>query len=252
VIDGGCRMRQKLDKKHNGKGGNSHEKGIHRFDRCGLADRRERHGNDAAARDYISIVGSSTVYPFATVVAEQFGKTTKFNTPKIESTGSGGGLKLFCAGVGVEHPDITNASRRIKVSECVMCQKNGVEDIIEVKIGYDGIVLANSKKTAPFKADARDIFLALAKDVPDSHGFEKLVPNPHKTWKDVNPALPATKIEVLGPPPTSGTRDAFVELAMEGGRQKLQMDQGHEEEGQKEVQGRLSHHSGRRRLCGSR
>jgi phosphate transport system substrate-binding protein len=171
----------------------------------------------AAARDTIAIVGSSTVYPFATVVAEQFGKTTDFNTPKIESTGSGGGLKLFCAGVGVEHPDITNASRRIKVSECEMCQKNGVEDIIEVKIGYDGIVLANSKQAGPFKVSQKDIFLALAKQVPDPDGAEKLVPNPYKTWKEVNPALPATKIEVLGPPPTSGTRDAFVELAMEPG-----------------------------------
>ena len=171
----------------------------------------------AAARDTVAIVGSSTVYPFATVVAEQFGKTSKFNTPKIESTGSGGGLKLFCAGVGVEHPDITNASRRIKVSECAMCEKNGVKDIIEVKIGYDGIVLANSKKTAPFKLTQKDIFLALAKDVPDPSGSEKLVLNPNKTWKDVNPELPPIKIEVLGPPPTSGTRDAFVELGMEPG-----------------------------------
>ncbi len=171
----------------------------------------------AAARDTIAIVGSSTVYPFATVVAEQFGKTTQFKTPKIESTGSGGGLKLFCAGVGVEHPDVTNASRRIKVSECLMCQKNGVEDIIEVKIGYDGIVLANSKQAAPFKLSPKDIFLALAKDVPDPKGGEKLAPNPYRTWKDVNASLPAVKIEVLGPPPTSGTRDAFVELAMEPG-----------------------------------
>ena len=171
----------------------------------------------AAGRDYISIVGSSTVYPFATVVAEQFGKTTSFKTPKIESTGSGGGLKLFCAGVGVEHPDITNASRAIKKSEYDKCQANGVTGIIEVKIGYDGIVLANSKKTAPLKLTREDIFLALAKDVPDPKGGEKLVPNPYKTWKDVNPSLPAKKIEVLGPPPTSGTRDAFVELAMEGG-----------------------------------
>ncbi|MCG7954276.1 MAG: substrate-binding domain-containing protein, partial [Candidatus Thiodiazotropha endolucinida] len=99
----------------------------------------------ASARDYISVVGSSTVYPFATVVAEQFGKTTKFKTPKIESTGSGGGLKLFCAGVGVEHPDITNASRRIKKSEVERCAGNGINDIIEVKVGYDGIALANSK-----------------------------------------------------------------------------------------------------------
>ena len=171
----------------------------------------------ASGRDYINIVGSSTVYPFATVVAEQFGKSTSFKTPKIESTGSGGGLKLFCAGVGVEHPDITNASRRIKQSELDRCAANGVKQIVEVKIGYDGIVLANSKKTAPFKLSRKDIFLALAKDVPDPNGGEKLIPNPYKTWKDVNPALPAKSIEVLGPPPTSGTRDAFVELAMEGG-----------------------------------
>jgi len=171
----------------------------------------------AEARDYISIVGSSTVYPFATVVAEQFGKTTKFKTPKIESTGSGGGLKLFCAGIGVEHPDITNASRRIKNSEVETCEKNGVKNVVEVKIGYDGIVLANSNKVAPLKLTRKNIFLALAKDVPDPKGGEKLVPNPYKTWKDVNSSLPDTKIEVLGPPPTSGTRDAFVELAMEGG-----------------------------------
>jgi phosphate transport system substrate-binding protein len=171
----------------------------------------------AEARDYISIVGSSTVYPFATVVAEQFGKTTQFKTPKIESTGSGGGLKLFCAGVGVEHPDVTNASRRIKKSEFEKCNTNGVKEIVEVKIGYDGIVLANSNKVAPMKLTRKDIFLALAKDVPDPKGGEKLIPNPYKTWKDVNSSLPATQIEVLGPPPTSGTRDAFVELVMDEG-----------------------------------
>ena len=170
-----------------------------------------------SARDYISIVGSSTVYPFATVVAEQFGKTTRFKTPKIESTGSGGGLKLFCAGVGVEHPDITNASRRIKKSEYDKCQANGVTGIIEVKVGYDGIVVANSKKNATLKLTRRDLFLALAKDVPESATSEKLIPNPNKTWNDVNPSLPNVKIEVLGPPPTSGTRDAFLELAMEAG-----------------------------------
>jgi phosphate transport system substrate-binding protein len=169
----------------------------------------------ASARDNISIVGSSTVYPFATVVAEQFGKTTSFKTPKIESTGSGGGFKLFCAGVGVEHPDITNASRAMKKSEYDKCQANGVKEIVEVKIGYDGIVIANSKKASPLKLTRKDIFLALAKNVPDPSGAEKLVPNPYKTWKDVNNSLPAAKIEVLGPPPTSGTRDAFVELVME-------------------------------------
>jgi len=173
------------------------------------------------ARDYISIVGSSTVYPFATVVAEQFGKTTKFKTPKIESTGSGGGLKLFCAGVGTEHPDITNASRRIKKSEYNKCHKNGVDEIVEIKIGYDGIAVANSKKAVHFKLSRKDLFLALAKQVPDPKGGEKLVENPYKTWKEVNASLPASKIEVLGPPPTSGTRDAFAELAMEGGCKKI-------------------------------
>lgn len=179
------------------------------------------NGVTAQARDYISIVGSSTVYPFATAVAEQFGKTTKFKTPKIESTGSGGGMKLFCAGIGTEHPDLTNASRRIKKSEFDQCQANGVKEIVEVKIGYDGIVLANSKKSDQMEVTRKDIFLALAKDVPDPKGGEKLIPNPYKTWKDVNASLPETKIEVMGPPPTSGTRDAFVELAMEGGCKKI-------------------------------
>ena len=173
--------------------------------------------NADSARDYISIVGSSTVYPFATVVAEQFGKTTKFKTPKIESTGSGGGLKLFCSGVGVQHPDITNASRRIKKSEFETCQKNGVKDIVEVKIGYDGIAVANSKKGPQLKLTLKDLYMALAKEVPDPKGGEKFVANPYKTWKDVNASLPSEDIEVLGPPPTSGTRDAFTELAMEQG-----------------------------------
>ena len=169
----------------------------------------------AQARDQIRIVGSSTVFPFSTAVAEAFGKTTSFKTPIVESTGSGGGLKLFCAGIGDKHPDITNASRRIKASEVERCNKNGVTDIVEVKIGYDGIVMANSKKSSVFKMSLTDVFLALAKNIPGEDGAT--VPNPHKTWKDVNPSLPATKIEVLGPPPTSGTRDAFVEIAMEGG-----------------------------------
>ena len=173
------------------------------------------------ARDYISIVGSSTVYPFSTVVAEQFGRTSSFKTPKVESTGSGGGLKLFCAGVGVEHPDITNASRRIKQSEIDRCAKNGVTGIIEIKVGYDGIVIANAKKSDRLSLSRKDIFMALAHDVPAADGSEKLIPNAAKTWADVNSALPAAKIEVLGPPPTSGTRDAFAELAMEGGCKKV-------------------------------
>jgi len=169
----------------------------------------------ATARDVISIVGSSTVYPFSTTVAENFGKTSKFKTPKIESTGSGGGMKLFCSGVGVKHPDITNASRRIKKSEYDKCQKNGVKEIVEIKIGYDGIVMANSKKAQLMKLSRRDLFLALAAKVPGKDG--KLIDNPCQTWACVNPTLPDSKIEVLGPPPTSGTRDAFAELAMEGG-----------------------------------
>ena len=168
----------------------------------------------AEARDQIRIVGSSTVFPFATAVAEEFGKTTDNKTPVVESTGSGGGLKLFCAGVGVDHPDITNASRRIKSSEVERCAGNGVTDITEVKIGYDGIVLANSKAADAFSITLQQLFLALAKDVPSDSG---MVPNPNQTWADVDASLPAVKIEVLGPPPTSGTRDAFVELAMEGG-----------------------------------
>lgn len=173
----------------------------------------------AAARDTISIVGSSTVYPFATVVAERFGKSSKFNSPKVESTGSGGGLKLFCKGLGVATPDVTNASRRIKQSEFDQCQANGVKDIIEVLIGYDGIVLANARGATPMALTRKDIYLALAKTVPGEDG--KLIANPNKTWQDVNPELPATKIEVLGPPPTSGTRDAFAELALEGGAKMI-------------------------------
>lgn len=179
------------------------------------------YSSNLLARDYISIVGSSTVYPFATVVAENFGKSTRFKTPKIESTGSGGGLKLFCAGVGIEHPDITNSSRRIKTSEIESCAANGVTDIIEAKIGYDGIALANSRNAPMFDLSTRDIFLALAKMVPDPAGGETLVPNPYKTWNEINAALPADRIEVLGPPPTSGTRDAFAELALEGGCKKF-------------------------------
>ncbi len=175
----------------------------------------------ASGRDYIAVVGSSTVYPFATTVAEHFGKEGTFKTPKIESTGSGGGMKLFCAGTGIETPDISNASRRIKMSEYEKCLKNGVDEIVEVKIGYDGIVLANSKKAERMRLSKKDIFLALAKDVPNPDGSRKLIANPYTTWQEVNPALPAMTIEVLGPPPTSGTRDAFVELAMEGGCKKI-------------------------------
>ncbi len=176
--------------------------------------------SDAFARDRIQIVGSSTVFPFSTAVAEQFGKDNKgrFKTPVVESTGSGGGMKLFCAGIGVEHPDITNASRRIKPSEFKKCTDAGI-GITEVKIGFDGIVLANAKATKPFVLTKKQIFQALAARVPVDG---KMVENPYKMWSDIDSSLPQVKIEVLGPPPTSGTRDAFVELAMEGGARKFE------------------------------
>jgi phosphate transport system substrate-binding protein len=175
----------------------------------------------AAGRDTISVVGSSTVYPFTTVVAERFGKMSKFKTPKIESTGTGGGMKLFCAGEGIDTPDIANASRRMKKSEFEMCQKNGVTDITEVLIGYDGIVVANAKSAPLMNLSLKDLFLALAKEVPNPDGSESLIANPYQTWNQINSALPATTIEVLGPPPTSGTRDAFSELVLEGGCKKF-------------------------------
>ncbi len=169
------------------------------------------------ARDQINIVGSSTVYPFSTVVAENFGNKTGIKVPKIESTGSGGGMKLFCKGLGTGHPDITNASRRIKKNEFNQCKENGI-DVVEIKVGYDGIVIANSKKAKLLNLTKRQIFLALAKQVPEGNKEGgSLVDNPNKKWSDIDPNLPNKKIEVLGPPPTSGTRDAFNELAIEGG-----------------------------------
>lgn len=160
----------------------------------------------AEARDQIRIVGSSTVFPFSTAVAEQFGRTTDFATPVVESTGSGGGLKLFCAGVGTEHPDITNASRRMKAKEFKQCQENGVTDIVESVVGYDGIVIANAIEGAEISLTRAQLWTALAEAGPKP-----------MMWNEVDPALPAIKIEVLGPPPSSGTRDAFVELVMQKG-----------------------------------
>ncbi|TXH78708.1 MAG: phosphate ABC transporter substrate-binding protein [Thiothrix sp.] len=178
----------------------------------------------AQARDNISIVGSSTVYPFSAVVAENYAKKTGNPAPKVESTGTGGGMKLFCEGASVETADMTGASRRIKESELADCKKNGVSPI-EIKIGYDGIAIANAKDAETYKLTRKDLFLALAKEVPDTTGGNmdavtgnlKLIPNPYKTWKEVNAELPDAPIEVLGPPPTSGTRDAFVELVMHAG-----------------------------------
>jgi phosphate transport system substrate-binding protein len=173
----------------------------------------------AFARDQIRIVGSSTVYPFTTAVAEAFGKASG-KTPVVEATGTGGGMKLFCAGVGADHPDFTNASRPMKKSEFEDCAKNGVTDIVEIKIGFDGLSLAHAKGAKDFALTKQQIFTALAKEIPDKDG--KLVANPNKLWSDVDASLPATKIEVLGPPPTSGTRDSFAELVMEKGAEKFE------------------------------
>jgi phosphate transport system substrate-binding protein len=174
----------------------------------------------AFARDQIRIVGSSTVYPFTTAVAEAFGKSSGMKTPVVESTGTGGGLKLFCEGAGEDTPDIANASRPIKKSEFETCQKNGVTDIVEIKVGFDGLTIATSVADSDVALTKQQVFLALAKQVPDKDG--KLIDNPYKMWSDIDASLPATKIEVLGPPPTSGTRDSFAELVMEAGALKFE------------------------------
>ncbi|WP_321372420.1 substrate-binding domain-containing protein [uncultured Desulfuromusa sp.] len=172
------------------------------------------------AREQIKIVGSSTVYTFAQAVTKSFSEKTGYPLPDIISTGSGAGLQIFCQGTGDEHPDITNASRRIKRSEYDLCLANGVKNIIELKIGYDGIVVANSTKAQDLKLSIKDLYLALAKEVPDPDGQQLLILNPYTHWQQINSTLPDEKIEILGPPPTSGTRDAFSELALEQGCQQ--------------------------------
>ena len=168
----------------------------------------------AAARDQLDIVGSSTVYPFSTTVAEALAKQGVLSAPVVEATGTGGGIKLFCEGVGEATPDMVGASRKIKDGEVQTCAQNGVDKITEIPIGHDGIVIANSKTGPDFKLTRAQLFLALAKNVPQNGA---LVANPYQTWNQIDPSLPAEKIEVLGPPPTSGTRDAFVELVMDKG-----------------------------------
>ena len=173
----------------------------------------------AGPRQQISIVGSSTVFPFASAVAEHLGQSGQIKTPTVESTGTGGGFKIFCGGTGVNYPDIANASRKIKPSEIKECAGAGVKDLVEVKIGFDGIVLAQVKQPKPVDFSRKDLYLALAKQIPDPDCEEcgKLIDNPYKTWDQVNPSLPNAKIEVMGPPTSSGTRDAFAELVMEAG-----------------------------------
>jgi len=170
-------------------------------------------GYSAQAREQIRAVGSSTVYPFATVVAEEFGTKTDFRTPIIESTGTGGGFKLFCGGVGEDFPDVENASRPIKDSEKALCKANGINNLVEIKFGYDGIVFANTVESPKVSLTKKDIFLALARKIPSGG---KLVDNNFKKWNEIDPKLPADNIEVYGPPPTSGTRDAFSEIVLDG------------------------------------
>ena len=167
-----------------------------------------------SARDQIKIVGSSTVYPFSSSVAEEFGATTKFPTPVVESTGTGGGMKLFCAGVDLNTPDITNASRRMKDKEFKMCEENGVTDITEALIGFDGIAIAQSASVKSFNVTKEQLALAVAEEVPSKDG-KSLVKNPYKKWSDIDATLPDREIVVYGPPKSSGTRDSFEELVMQ-------------------------------------
>ncbi len=171
-------------------------------------------GFKASKRNHVQIVGSSTVYPFTAVIAEEFGRNSQFKTPIVEATGTGGGFKLFCLGIGYNYPDFSNASRKIEPSEIKKCAQNGISGIVEIKIGYDGIVLANSVLGKKYNLSKVQIFLALAQKIPDSK-TNQLIDNPYKKWSDIDSSLPDLKISIYGPPTTSGTRDAFVELVME-------------------------------------
>lgn len=167
-----------------------------------------------SAREELRVVGSSTVFPFVAATAEQFGRGGKYRTPIVEATGTGGGIKVFCGGVGDDYPDIANASRRIKGSEIKLCAKHGISEVTELAIGYDGIVLANARTSPEFALSRRILYLALAREVPRDG---KLIANPYTRWRELSPLLPDLPITVYGPPPSSGTRDAFVELVMEAG-----------------------------------
>ena len=188
-------------------GANIRQRGVRRMTKIGCF----LFAMAASPAAAIDIVGSSTVYPFSTVAAELFAQVYGGKTPKVEATGSGGGLKLFCGGA----PDIVNASRRIKKSEQELCAQNDIREILEIKIGYGGIVVARAAEKENFALTQRQLFLALARQTPDANG--NLQDNPHQTWRDINAELPDIPIRVYGPPPTSGTRDAFAELALDAG-----------------------------------
>lgn len=175
-------------------------------------------GNVAGPRQQAWAAGSSTVFPFATRVAENVARSTGAPAAKVESLGTGGGIKLFCSGAGSAYPDVANASRAMKKSEFELCAKNGVTDIVEIKVGFDGIVIANARTGGNYDFTLEEIYRGLAAEVPAAQGF---APNAAKLWSDVEKTLPGDRIQVYGPPPTSGTRDAFVELAMEGGAKKV-------------------------------
>ncbi len=171
-----------------------------------------------AARDYVWAAGSSTVFPFSTRVAENYAKKTGKKSPKVESLGTGGGIKLFCSGAGEGFPDIANASRPMKKSEFDACASKGVKDIVQIKIGFDGIVIATDKDGADYNFKTEQLFLGLAANVYKNGQWVK---NTTNTWDDVGGGLPGNRIQVYGPPPSSGTRDAFVELAIEAGARKF-------------------------------
>jgi phosphate transport system substrate-binding protein len=173
----------------------------------------------AAAGDQVRIVGSSTVYPFTAAVAEQLGRTGAARPPVVEASGTGGGMKLFCTGLGVQLASATNASRRMKKGEFDQCARNGVREIVEINVGFDGLTIAQSKHATPLRLTSAQLFLAIAKEVPDRDG--RLIANPHRTWSDIDRTLPNVRIEVLGPPPTSGSRDSLHELFMRKGAEQL-------------------------------
>lgn len=168
----------------------------------------------ANARDQIKVVGSSTVYPFASYVAEEFGSVSRYPTPVVESTGTGGGMKLFCSDNSLNSPDIANASRRMKIKEFNLCERNGVKNITEAMFGYDGIVLAESSENEVFNITKKELLLAVAKMVPNKNN-SGLIENPYQYWDQINPRLPHRKISIYGPPVSSGTRDAFEEMVLQ-------------------------------------
>ncbi len=169
---------------------------------------------EAQTREQIRVVGSSTVFPYSTLVAERYSQNTGNPAPVVESTGTGGGMQIFCQGIGPQHPDLTGASRAMKQSEFDLCVSNGVTDITEVLVGYDGLSMAVAREGETFDITEAELFAALAAEV-EVDG--EIVDNPYTRWSEINPDLPDLEIQVFGPPPTSGTRDAWVELVMEEG-----------------------------------